>query len=372
MKVLIIPPEYPSQQNKHAYAFVHARAKIYLANGLNTQVFVPSRTSLHNYCYEGVSIHKGSYELLREVIQEFDPDIIAVHAPSPNMLIRLQIFQRPVVVWIHGAEVLLTTFHHYIPSFGIKNSIDKLYSLVCDTYRNLALRRALQKVNAIVYVSKWMEKASEKYLLIKHPHSFVIPNPVDTDLFKPFTTSITKKEIAGISVRALEWKYGVDIAVKAFANSGVKLTIIGRGSLEKYLRKLAKLCNANVEFITEGVEHQKLPTIYNNYMFFVAPSRTEAQGVAMCEAMACGLPIVATNVGGIPEFVIDEYNGLLVPPNDPLSLRLAVMRILKNDTIYNVLSENARRFAVNNLSHKIIFQKELKVFKIAIEHLEGE
>jgi hypothetical protein len=59
MKVLIISPEYPSQENKHAYAFVHARAKIYLANGFNIQVFVPSRTSLHNYCYEGVSIYKA-------------------------------------------------------------------------------------------------------------------------------------------------------------------------------------------------------------------------------------------------------------------------------------------------------------------------
>jgi glycosyltransferase involved in cell wall biosynthesis len=319
-----------------------------------------------------MSIHKGSYELLKEVIREFDPDIIAVHAPSPNLLMHLQSFQKPVVVWIHGAEVLLRAFHHYISPYEIKNSISKLYSLVYDAYRNLTLRQVIQKVNAIVYVSKWMKRVSEKYLLIKHPHSFVIPNPVDTDLFKPFTTSITKREIAGISVRALEWKYGVDIAVKAFANSGVKLTIIGRGSLEKYLRNLAKLCNANVEFITEGVEHQKLPTIYNNYMFFVAPSRTEAQGVAMCEAMACGLPVVATNVGGIPEFVIDEYNGLLVPPNDPLSLRLAVMRILKNDTLYTVLSENARRFVVNNLSHKIIFQKELKVFENVIEESQKE
>jgi len=297
MKVLIISPAYPSQQNKHAYAFVHARAKIYLANGLKTQVFVLYRT-LHDYCYEGVSIHRGSYELLTELIQEFDPDIIATHAPSPNLLIYLQSFQRPIIAWIHGAEVLLRALHHYIPPFGIRNNINKLYSLIYDGYRNLVLRQALQKVNAIIYVSKWMKESSEKYLLIKHPNSFVIPNPVDTDLFKPFRISPSKRKVAGISVRSLEWKYGLDIAIKAFANSSVKLTIIGKGSLEKYLRKLAKVCNANVEFVTEGVEHNKLPTIYNNYMFFVATSRTEAQRVAMCEAMAYGLPVVATNVGG--------------------------------------------------------------------------
>jgi len=319
-----------------------------------------------------VSIHKGSYDLLREVIQTFDPDVIAVHAPSPNLLRYLQKFQRPVVVWIHGAEVLLRIFYHYIPPFGFQNNINKLYNLVYDVARNLVLKRALLKVNAIVYVSGWMRKVTEKHLLIKHPNSFVIPNPVDTDLFKPFNKSVAKKDAAGISVRALEWKYGLDIAIKAFANLNVELTIIGKGSLENYLKKLANLCKAKVKFITEGIEHQKLPAIYNDYLFFVAPSRVEAQGVAMCEAMACGLPIIATNVGGIPEFVIDEYNGLLVPPNDPLSLRLAVMRILKNDTLYNVLSENARRFVVNNLSHKIIFQKELKVFEIVIEDSQKE
>jgi glycosyltransferase involved in cell wall biosynthesis len=280
----------------------------------------------------------------------------------------LQNFQRPTVVWVHGAEVLIRALHHYISPTGFKSIINKGHSLVFDSIRNVILRRTLQKVDSIVYVSKWMKEMSEKYLLMRHPHSFIIPNPVNTDLFKPHESC---KELAAISVRSLEWKYGVDIAIRAFSNLPVKLIIIGKGSLEKYLKDLAKKVAANVEFVTEGVDHDKLPSIYNRYMLFVAPSRTEAQGVAMCEAMSCGLPAVATNIGGIPEFVINEYNGLLVPANDPLSLRRAIIRILQNSTLYNALSKNARRFAINNLSHNIIFSKESKVLRFAIENKNG-
>ncbi|MBS7614114.1 glycosyltransferase [Candidatus Bathyarchaeota archaeon] len=250
MKILIISPEYPSQQNKHAYAFVHARAKIYLANGLSVQVFVPSRTFLHNYYYEGVSIRKGSYELLTEVIQKFNPDVIAIHAPSPSLLIHIQRLQRPIVAWIHGAEVLLRALHHYIPPFGIKNNAYKMLSLVYDVVRNISLRRALSKVNAVVYCSKWMRKISEKYLFAKHPLSFIIPNPVDTRLFKPMLGDSRVKTATGISVRALEWKYGMDVAIRAFSHLKTKLTIIGNGSLEAYLKKISQRvrCKRRIQY----------------------------------------------------------------------------------------------------------------------------
>jgi glycosyltransferase involved in cell wall biosynthesis len=59
----------------------------------------------------------------------------------------------------------------------------------------------------------------------------------------------------------------------------------------------------------------------------VLPSHFEAQGLAAVEAMACGLPIVATNVGGLPDFVVDGVNGLLVPPHDPRALGAALQKI---------------------------------------------
>jgi glycosyltransferase involved in cell wall biosynthesis len=210
-----------------------------------------------------------------------------------------------------------------------------------------------------------MKRMTELYLMRRHPNSFVIPNPVDTELFKPLAINKSKTPRDAISVRALEWKYGLDTAVRAFSNLETKLTIIGAVSLETYLKGLAKECNSNVEFITRGIEHESLPVIYNKYGFFIAPSRTEAQGVAMCEAMSCGLPVVATRVGGIPEFVKDHVNGLLVPPEDYLKLRETIELLMSNNSLYNSLSENGREYVTKNLSEKVIYNKEYAILKWA-------
>ncbi|MEM2971942.1 MAG: glycosyltransferase family 4 protein [Candidatus Bathyarchaeia archaeon] len=367
MKVLVVAPNYPSPEDKHAFGFVHSRAKIYSEKGLSVQVYIPSNTSAsQTYTYENIKVSKGNHSLLRKIIKEFDPDVIAVHAPNPSTLTYINKFQKPTIVWIHGAEVLIRPFHHYMASFGIRNQIQKVYSLFYDATRNLTLRKAIKKADAVIYVSKWLQKVAEKYLMMRHPKTFIIPNPVNTKLFKPNKANDVTKMDAGVSVRALEWKYGLDIAIKAFAHSKISLTIVGKGSLETYLKSLAKKINANVKFITEGIEHNKLPNFYNKFAFFIAPSRTEAQGVAMCEAMACGLPVVATEVGGIPEFVVNEYSGLLVPPENPKALKQAIMKLTSNNTLYNSLSQNARKYVVNNLSHELIFNRELKIFKMVV------
>lgn len=364
MRILLVSPNYPSVNDKHPFGFVHSRAKLYSAEGLKVQVFVPS-TSVQSYNYEGIEVFKGSLICLGKVLKTFDHDVIALHAPTPYLLLYLLRFQRPIVVWIHGAEVLIRALHHYISPFGIKNYCLKVFTPVQDVARNIILSQALRKVNAIVCVSQWMKEMLQKYLLLQHPNTFVIPNPVDTDLFRPIGMDDETQTFRGISVRGLEWKYGLDVAIRAFSGSKIELVIAGKGKLEKYLRSLARELNSNVKFITNGIEHNRLPRVYNSMSFFVAPSRTEAQGVAMCEAMACGLPIIASSVGGIPEFVTNGYNGFLVPANDTKGLREAVEKLARSDMLFERLSENARKFALDKLSHESVLGKELRILRLA-------
>lgn len=87
----------------------------------------------------------------------------------------------------------------------------------------------------------------------------------------------------------------------------------------------------------------------------------------MCEAIACGLPVIATNVGGIPEFVKNGINGMLVPPENPKALLKAIKQLLADEQLYNTLSENGAKYAKENLSHKEIYKKECSVFKMCQE-----
>jgi glycosyltransferase involved in cell wall biosynthesis len=104
-----------------------------------------------------------------------------------------------------------------------------------------------------------------------------------------------------------------------------------------------------------------MPNLFQQFGFFVAPSRVETQGVAMCEAMACGLPVVATSVGGIPEFVTDGAEGYLVPPESPAALRYAVERLIADPDRYLQMSHAARRRVETACSDTVVTEQELRV-----------
>lgn len=368
MRILIISPSY-SEEKKSAYAFVHARTKIYQKFGNKVKVFVPSK-STYTYRFEGTNVYKGTNKTYKALLKEFYPDIVAIHSPrytmskNPLKMLDETSKQAPIIMWIHGVEALITAFHHYLPPWRVKA---KIKNILGGALKITILRFLIPKASAVVYVSKWMKSTAEYYFLFRHPYSFIIPNPIDTTLFA-YTKKDRQNINRGISVRGLEWKYGTDIAIKAYSNlRGTSLTILGTGSLETYMRNLAKKCQSNVSFLNTHIEHNKMPELFAKYGYFVAPSRTEAQGVAMCEAIACGLPVIATNVGGIPEFVKNGINGMLVPPENPKALRKAIKQLLADEQLYNTLSENGAKYAKENLSHKEIYKKECSVFKMCQE-----
>jgi len=94
----------------------------------------------------------------------------------------------------------------------------------------------------------------------------------------------------------------------------------------------------------ERCTYQDLPGILSSAQVFVHPSLDESLGLAVAEALACGIPVIATRVGGIPELVQDMVNGLLVEP-DPSCVSNAILRILTDKVLYNHLREGANRFS---------------------------
>ena len=117
---------------------------------------------------------------------------------------------------------------------------------------------------------------------------------------------------------------------------------IGDGKLRSEL--VARVRNtglsSSIHFL--GIR-EDVPSLLASSDLFVLPSLSEGMSNVLLEAMACGLPIVATAVGGNSDLIRDRYNGLLIPPRNPTGLQNALLELLKNDRLAQTLGNAARR-----------------------------
>ena len=134
----------------------------------------------------------------------------------------------------------------------------------------------------------------------------VIPNGVDTRQFRPRRHPFRHRVL---SVGRLIPRKGFDILIHALTGTKYSLTIVGDGPERKNLATLAKKCEVPLT-ITGAVSHDEMPRYYQSHDIFALASKNEGMSNAVLEAMACGMPIVMTDVGGAEELV--NMNGQLV------------------------------------------------------------
>ncbi len=372
MKIAAIVNAYPSQTNYSDFTYVHTRLKYYIKEGNDVHVFSRSREKDEKYVLEGVMVFKikSGKKIAVQMINDYRPDVMVVHAPHTWSLAVAEKVNFKKASWIHGSEALELVKHDYLNK---PNWLSVSLLFLYDRFKFIRLKRFLLKNQAVVYVSEWMKKTCEGNIKTSIASSYVLTNPIDLNLFTAEDQDIEKKKVVrkGIALRGFSTpKYGLDIAIKAFSNFQVsRLTIIGTGALRTSLEELIEKYNSNVELIHKSIDHKHVPGLLRDYDYFVSPSRTEAQGAAMCEAMACGLPVIATNVGGIPEFVKDNINGYLVPPESPEELRKAIIKMnnLTHDQFVR-MCRAARDTILTMCDIKTVCDEELSILSLLMRN----
>ncbi|MFW6348353.1 MAG: glycosyltransferase [Cyclonatronaceae bacterium] len=202
---------------------------------------------------------------------------------------------------------------------------------------------------------------------------FHTPFGVDTDLFRPVEKSLktrSEQALRIISVRHLHHKYGLDVLVEAvrkltsaYPKLSVKLDIGGDGPEEKALHAQIKQSGLTKNLRLLGqIPAEKLPGLLSQYDVFVAPSREESFGVAILEASACGLPVIGTEAGGIPEVIIHEKTGLIVPPEDSEALKNALYRLAEHPEDRQEMGEKGVQFVRNTYSRSIALARMRQVY----------
>ncbi|MFN7169657.1 MAG: glycosyltransferase family 4 protein [Candidatus Omnitrophota bacterium] len=203
----------------------------------------------------------------------------------------------------------------------------------------------------------------------------VIYNGVSIEKFKMQNAKskmeTDKGEIIGIVSRLSEIK-GHPYLLRAMKEilknfPQAQLFIVGEGKMKNYLLKLVRKLRIekNVFFISSVLDTSSL---FSNLDVFVLPSLEEGLGMAILEAMAWGVPVVATDVGGIPEIIQDGKNGLLVSPQDYKSLSRAICRVLESPDLKNKFIINGRRTVEEKFSlEKMLGETERLYYEILNE-----
>jgi len=144
-------------------------------------------------------------------------------------------------------------------------------------------------------------------------------------------------------------QYLLEAMPKITENYDVKLKVVGIGPKEKKFKSLAR---GNVEFLG-GVDNENMPAIYRQSDIFILPSQNEGVPVSILEAMSCGVPVIATYVGGIPELIEHRKTGFLIYPR-PEYIVSAVSKLLDDRELYDRLSVNGRKLIVESYDWKTV------------------
>ncbi|MFH1563678.1 MAG: glycosyltransferase [Nitrospirota bacterium] len=195
----------------------------------------------------------------------------------------------------------------------------------------------------IISVSEQLKKSLIEHEGISLKKVITITNGVDINRYRVNEDEIIKVKktfnldgcypIIGIVAR-LDYEKNHQMLLNAMPKivscyPEAKLLIVGTGSLEENLQSLTRKLNLSSHVLFLGF-HKDVSPILATFDLFVLPSRREGMPLTLLEAMSAGKPIVATNVGGIPEVVEDKINGFLVPSDNYDSLADAIIKILQD------------------------------------------
>ncbi|MDW8345220.1 MAG: glycosyltransferase, partial [Verrucomicrobiae bacterium] len=143
------------------------------------------------------------------------------------------------------------------------------------------------------------------------------------------------------------------------------LWLVGYGSEEESLRDLARQLGLIDRVVFWG-QRADIPDLLQAADVFALSSLSEGLSMALIEAAACGLPIVATDVGGNREIVQPPHAGRLVPPQDPRALATALDEILSDEALRKTLSANARQTAVDRFSVAAMVERYRMLYEMAL------
>ena len=193
---------------------------------------------------------------------------------------------------------------------------------------------------------------------------FIQPNYIDTNLFAPDFTA--KKNIDLLYIGRLSREKNVAALLAAIRPLTCNLTVIGNGPLKSKLQQEFADLSSRVTWV-ESVPNAELPAWLKRAKMFVLPSFYEGHPKALLEAMACGLPVIGSDVSGIRELIAHNITGLL-SETDETSLRHAITTLASQNSLRDNIGQAARRFVETSFPLEKLAEREYTILQQVAHH----
>lgn len=255
-----------------------------------------------------------------------------------------KLFNTPVVVNYHGgeAEMFFNKSIRYV----------KPTMLACSK---------------VVVPSNFLENVFGQFNI----QTSIVPNTIDLSVFNYDKKTRSKETLNILVARNLELIYDNETAIKAFEliykeYPFARLTIAGAGPEKENLEQLVLKLNMvdAVKFVGR-VDRHEMADLFKQSQVMINPSTADNMPISILESLASGVPVVTTNVGGIPYLVEDEYTALLVNARDYSSMSKAISRLIKDETLRSSLIDNGVNM-VEKFTWPIVKQQWQTVYKESI------
>ncbi|MGI8874936.1 MAG: glycosyltransferase family 4 protein [Egibacteraceae bacterium] len=288
----------------------------------------------YNRSVAPVALAPTAARRLTGALRAFAPDLVHVHEPFAPLL---------------GLAATARAPHPVIGTFHAWSHRDRAYRAAAPVASRLARR-----LDARIAVSPAAQQYAAKALGLPHAAFTVLPNGVDAEAFaraEPLRELIDPERPLLLFVGRLEPRKGLDVAVRAFlrlraSDASVRLCVVGDGpERDRCQQMVPPSLRPDVLFVGR-VDADDLPRYHASADLLVAPATGgESFGIVLLEAMAAGLPVVASDIPGYRTVLHDGRQGRLVPPRDAFALADAAGTLLASPRLRDAMAEQGRRTA---------------------------
>jgi glycosyltransferase involved in cell wall biosynthesis/peptidoglycan/xylan/chitin deacetylase (PgdA/CDA1 family) len=350
--LVTVPYFKPSSGGVEEYTYQIAKGLQDVKDWQVAVVASGDRDEVETDSYQGLKVYRLPYWLkisntpfgfgwrraLKHIVAIERPDVVVAHAPVPGMA--------DVTAGRAKKVPFVMTYHH--------DSMVKEKSWVdvpIRCYEALLLPRALRKARKIICCSAFVQNSA---LMAPYINKSTVINPgVDTSLFVPGPQRAAGHGIMHVGGLKTGERYkGLEASLRVTAElrksyPDVRLAVVGNGDQLPYYEKLAEQLGIarHVEFCGR-LGGPQLISAYQAADVLIVPSTKESFGMVILEAMACGVPPVASAAEGIPDVVEDGEFGFLVEPEDIAGFAKKISELFDDVALSKRFSQNARRAAL--------------------------